>query len=121
MQHNTVTEIGGAFRRKYFAENCFDFFRFFQAVNQTETIGKTNAVRIYNNRAGHPVEVAEQQVCSLPSDTRKLQQFFHGVRNSAAVVPKQDGGTINDIPRLCTEKTTGVDHFLHFSYVGLSE
>ena len=78
-------------------------------------------MRVADDRAGRPINIAQQQIRRLPAHTRQAQQFVHRSRDFPAVFVPQHPAGQHDIFRLVLVEPAGVDIALDLGHVCLRE
>lgn len=99
MIYQTMTEIAAFFRRYDLPESHLNLFGFFDSVHQTDAVTQTDTVCICHD-CRFPENITHDQVCTLASDSRKLQKFLKSRRYIVCILFVQDTHTGTDIPRL---------------------
>ena len=74
-----MAEITALLRRYDLPESHLNLFGFFDSVNQTDAVTQTDTMCVRHNRR-FPENITHDQVCTLASDSRKLQKFLESRR-----------------------------------------
>ena len=82
-----------------------------QLVADTDAVGVGNDGRV-------TVNIRQDQIGRLSTDTGQLEQLLHGVGHHAAVLLQQHDGGIFNIVCLSAEQAAGLDDLAEFFQVG---
>ena len=114
-----MAEVARFLRRERGAQRLFDAHRVLVVVNEPQTVGKADAVRVHHDRAGLPEYVAENEIGAFAPDAGERQEIVHIVRHGAAVHLAQPLRLPDEIARLAVVKAAGFYVLLHLADVGL--
>ena len=111
-----MAEIVSLFRGDDLPERHFDFFRFFDVINQTDAVAETYAVGICHDRRLSE-HVPHDEVGAFSSHAGKRKKFVEIIRHPAAVFIAEHTHAGADVSCFTFAKTTGADDF--FDLFGL--